>query len=189
MLLRLIITGMVSLFATSALAREDLPRQLGELVLGQAAPPKYLIDDGAKSAVKVNYAEESALSKMWMDLAPGMPNAVELATIFSYRGRVAKVRFALKHEVGFDAAYRYLEHRFGKGRQAKIRHSYPAAEADCPRLFLLQNWASESRLLTLLWSSGGLYAVLNNELDDEMDRDPEAAFEGEGRCDGPKNLR
>jgi len=178
MLERTILLAILSILASAGFAREQVPQQLGELVLGKAPPPKYIFGQDDGSNTQAYYVEKDALPKMWQALAPGMPDAVELATVTSYKGRVAQVIFALHYDVQFEVVHRYLTTRFGKGQKANVRTPPIAKNEDCPPLYLMQHWRYESRMLTVMWDKfSGVKVVLRDGRAREMDRNSESDSE------------
>jgi|SRR5882762_7935353 len=175
MLVRTILLAIIPILASTGFAREQVPQQLGELVLGKAPPPKYLYGQSDGSPVQAYYVAKDALPKMWLALAPGMPDVVERATVTSYKGRVAQVIFALHHDVKFEVVHRYFTTRFGKGQKANVRTPPIAKTKDCPPLYLMQHWSYGSSMLTVMWDKfSGAMVVLRDDLAHEMDQDPDS---------------
>src|SRR5260221_554805 len=121
MLVRTILLVTMSILASQGFARDQVPQQLGELALGKTPPSNYIFGQSDGSPAQAYYVAKDALPKMWLALAPGMPDVVESATITSYRGRVAQVVFALHHKTKFEVIHRYFTTRFGKGQKANVR--------------------------------------------------------------------
>jgi hypothetical protein len=160
--------------ASLGLATEQVPQQLGELMLGRPPPKDYIFGESEAVAAQAYYVQKGAIPKMWLAVAPGMPNVVELATITTYKGRAAQVVFALRPDVKFEVVHRNFETRFGKGQKANVRTPPIAKAKDCPPLYLMQHWSSGDRMLTVMWSKfSGVHVVLRTDLAREMDRDSE----------------
>jgi len=178
MLVRTTVLAIMLILASTAFAREQVPNQLGELVFGKAPPSKYIFGQSDGSPTEAYYVEKDALPKMWLALAPGMPNVVELATVTSYKGRVAQVIFALHYDVKFETVHRYFTARFGKGQKANVRTPPIAKAEDCPPLYLMQHWSHGSNVLTVMWDKfSGVKVVLRDGRAREMDRDSESDSE------------
>jgi hypothetical protein len=129
--------------------RERIPQKLGLLVLGQPWPKEYLAVPGDTEST-AQYARKAAAREMWLALAPGMPDAVEGATIGIYKGGVAEVRFSLRRDVEFAAVHRYFAGRFGKGARANVRVPVSAsASKDCPPFYLMQEWSDRNNTLSI----------------------------------------
>ena len=174
MLLRTTLLAIMLILASMAFAREQFPLQLGELVLGKAPPPKYLSGESDGSPVEAFYVPAEVLPKMWQALAPGMPDVVELATVTSYKGRVAQVIFALHPDVKFEGVHRYFTTRFGKGQKTNVRTPPTGKSEDCPPLYLMQHWSHGNSMLTVMWDKfSGVHVVLRDGRAREMDRHSE----------------
>src|SRR6266853_3951916 len=175
MLVRAIALAIMLTLAGPGLAREQVPQQLGELMLGKAPPKEYILGQSDGSPAQAYYVPKGVIPKMWLALAPGMPDVVELATITSYKGRVAQVIFALHHDVKFEVVHRNFTTRFGKGRKADVRTPPIAKARDCPPLYLMQHWSYGSSMLTVMWDKfSGVKVVLRDDLAREMDRDSDS---------------
>jgi hypothetical protein len=156
------------------LAQERVPQQLGELVLGKAPPKDYILGELDVVDAQAYHVPKAAIPKIWLGLAPGMPDVVEGATITTYKGRVAQVVFALRPDVKFDVVHRNFLTRFGKGQKANVRTPPIAKVKDCAPLYLMQHWSYGGQMLTVLWDKfSGVHVVLRNGLAREMDRDSE----------------
>ena len=174
MLLRTILLAIMPLLASAGFAREQVPQQLGELVLGKAPPAKYVFGESDGSPVQAYYVAKDALPTMWLALAPGMPDVVELATVTSYKGRVAQVVFALHPDVKFEVVHRYFTTRFGKGQKTNVRTPPIGKSEDCPPLYLMQHWSHRKSMLTVMWDKfSGASVVLRDRRAREMDRHSE----------------
>jgi len=174
MLVRAIALAITLTLAGPSLAREQVPQQLGELVLGKAPPKEYILGQSDGSASQAYYVPKAVIPKMWLALASGMPDVVELATITSYKGRVVQVIFALHHDVKFEVVHRNFTSRFGKGQKVNVRTPPIAKAKDCPPLYLMQHWSYGRSMLTVMWDKfSGVKVVLRDELAHEMDRDSE----------------
>jgi hypothetical protein len=175
---RTILVAIMPILASTGFAREQVPQQLGELELGKVPPSKYIFGESDGSPVQAYYVAKDALPKMWLALAPGMPDVVELATVTSYKGRVAQVVFALHHDVKFEVVDRYFTTRFGKGQKANVRTPPIGKAEDCPPLYLMQHWRYESSMLTVMWDKfSGVKVVLRDGRAREMDRNSESDSE------------
>jgi hypothetical protein len=175
MLARAIAVAIVLTLAGPSLAQEQVPQQLGELTLGKAPPKDYIFGQSDGAPAQAYYVPKGAIPRMWLALAPAMPDVVEVATITTYKGRVAQVIFALHHDVKFEVVDRNFVTRFGKGQKANVRTPPIAKAKDCPSLYLMQHWNSEGRMLTVMWDKfSGAKVVLRSDLAREMDRNLEA---------------
>ena len=178
MLLRATLLAIMPILASMAFAREQVPLQLGELVLGKAPPSNYVSGESDGSPVEAFYVATEVLPKMWLALAPGMPDVVELATVTSYKGRVAQVVFALHPDVKFEVVHRYFTTRFGKGQKTNVRTPPIGKSEDCPPLYLVQHWSRGDSMLTVMWDKfSGVHVVLRDGRARETDRHSESDSE------------
>ncbi len=179
MLSRTILFAILLLLASTGFTREQIPQQLGDLVIDKAPPCKYLVGqcDGPE---QVWYVTDDALPKMWLSLAPEMPGIVKGATITSYKGRVVQVIFSLHPSVKFEDVNRSFTNRFGNGQKKNVRTLPISKSEDCPKLYLIQNWSYGKGELTVMWDKDDVVrVVLRDNLAREMDKDPEYAPDSE----------
>jgi hypothetical protein len=161
------------LLASTGFAREQIPQQLGELVMGKAPPCKYL-NGQCDGPEQVWYVNDDAVPKMWLSLAPEMPSKVKGATVTAYKGRVVQVIFWLLSSVKFEDVNRSFTNRFGNGMKKDVRTKSTSNSPDCPKLYLIQNWSYGNGELTVQWDKEDVvYVILRDNLARTMDKDPE----------------
>lgn len=179
MLSRIALFIILLLLASTGFTREQIPQQLGELVMGKSPPCKYL-EGQCNGPEQVWYVKDDAVPKMWLSLAPEMPSNVKGATVTAYKGRVVQVIFSLRPSVKFEDVNRSFTNRFGNGLKKDVRTKSTSNSPDCPKLYLIQNWSHGKGELTVQWAKDDVvYVILRDNLARAMDKDPEYAPDSE----------